>query len=114
MLYSLCSEILRLVCPSLARKARVSKILEGLFSLTQPGECAAAGGMELLIEDAPEGEEAGELVFDAPGLSAIRTARGYRLRSGTSFLTLDLRAGRAQGWLSDALIDSPPENQRGL
>ena len=114
MVYSLCSEVLRLRWPSPSRAARVSRILEGLFSLTPIGVCAPDGGMELVIDDAPEGEVSGELVFDAPGLSAIRTKRGYHLRSGASFPALDLRVGRAQGSLSAAFIESAPEDQRGL
>ena len=113
MEYSLCAEALRLVCPSPSRKARVTSILEGLFSLT-PLSRRDPGGMELLIHDLPEREVSGELVFDAPGLTAIRTARGYHLRSAGSFLALDLRVGKAAGSLSDAFLASPPEDQRGL
>ena len=76
MVYSLCAEILRLGCPSPSRKARVSGILESLFSLIPLSECGAACGLELLIDDSPEGEVCGTLVFEAPGLSAIRTERG--------------------------------------
>lgn len=114
MVYSLCAQALRLICPSPSRAARVSRILEGLFSLTPLTGCGPVGGMELLIDDAPEGEVSGELVFDAPGLSAIRTEQGYRLRSGASFLVLDLRSGRAHGSLSATFIEAPPEDQRGL
>jgi len=113
MEFSLCAEALRLVCSPPSRKARVASILEALFSLT-PLDRLDPGGMELLIHDVPEGEVSGDLVFDAPGLSAIRTERGYHLRSGQSFLALDLRSGNAAGWLSDAFLTAPREDQRGL
>src|ERR1700722_8919027 len=113
MEYSLCTEALRVVCPSPSRKARVIGVLENLFSLT-PLHRRDPGGMELLIHDVPAGEVCGELVFDAPGLSAIRTDRGYHLQSGGSFLALDLRSGKAAGSLSEAFLKAPPEDQRGL
>src|ERR1700733_10230646 len=113
MQYSLCAEALRIVCPSRSRKARVIGILETLFSLT-PVNGRDPGGMELLVCDRPAGEVCGELVFDAPGLSAIRTERGYHLRSGGSFLALDPRSGKAAGSLSEAFLEAPLEDQRGL
>ncbi len=62
----------------------------------------------------PADEVSGELVFDAPGLSAIRTKDGYCLQSRGSFLTLDLRFGSAGGSLTCAFMQAPPEDQRGL
>jgi hypothetical protein len=113
MQYSLCAEALRIVCPSRSRKARVTGILEALFSLT-PRIGRNPGGMEFLLRDLPAGEVCGELVYDAPGLSAIRTDRGYHLRSGGSFLAVDPRSGKAAGSLSEAFLAAPLEDQRGL
>jgi hypothetical protein len=112
MEYSLCGVALRLVCvPS--RRAGVSRLLENLFSL-QSRPPGLDKGIEISIHESPEGEVSGEVVFDAPGLSAIRTAHGYHLRSFASFLSLDLNTGRAAGSLSTGFMDSPAEQQRGL
>ena len=113
MEFSLCDEPLRILCSSASRKARVAGILETLFSLT-PVNRRDPGGMDLVIHEAPPSEVSGEVVFDAPGLSVIRTASGYRLRSAGSFLDLDLSSGKAAGSLSEAFLAAPPENQRGL
>jgi len=56
----------------------------------------------------------GDVVYNVPGLSAIKTPRGYHLRADSSFLSIDLSAGRAVGSLSGAFIDAPLEEQRGL
>ena len=116
---SLFAGAVRLECASRVRKARVTRILETLFcraplNLCVSDLCVSDRGMELLIHDLPEGDVCGDPVFDAPLLSAIRTRRGYHLRSGGSFLSLDLHVGTASGFLSDAFLDLPPEDQRGL
>lgn len=122
MEYSLCGTALRLVCAPLSRNACVAGILESLFSLLPAGKPHPDRGIELLIHESPEdnlsleaaGKVAGEVVFDAPGLSAIRTAHGYHLRSRGSFLAVDLRSGQAAGSLSDSFMEAAPEDQRGL
>jgi hypothetical protein len=114
MAYLLCGVALDLVCVSPVRKPIVARILESLFSLTPLNRFRPDRGIELLIHDSPEGNVSGDVVFNAPGLCAIKTANGYHLRSGGSFLALDLRSGRAAGSLSAAFMDSPPEDRRGL
>ncbi len=59
-------------------------------------------------------EVSADLVFDSPGLSAIKTESGYHLQSRGSSLTLDLRRGDAVGSLTSAFIEGPLEDQRGL
>ena len=103
-----------LVCVSPSRQAAVARMLERLFSLTPLSQPRPDRGIEIVIHDSPEDLVSGEVVFDAPGLCAIRTVHGYHLRSGASFLALDLRSGRAAGSLSGAFMDLPLEEQRGL
>ena len=82
-------------------------------------EPAAADSIEISIRivpsaEPPPNEASGELVFESPGLSAIRTESGYCLTSRGSSLTLDLRFGTAEGSLTCAFMQAPPEDQRGL
>ena len=105
---------LSLVCANPVPKAGVVRILERLFSVTPLSQPFANRGIEMVIHDSPEEKVSGEVVFDAPGLSAIKTAQGYHLRSGGSYLALDLPLGRAAGSLSRAFTDLPLEDQRGL
>jgi hypothetical protein len=110
--YSLCDVTFRLVCAPASRMPGVARILESLFVLTGPHHTAHR--IDLIVNDAPETEVSGEVVFDAPGLTAIKTPRGYHLRADASFLAIDLPAGRAVGSLSDSFMYTPLEEQRGL
>jgi hypothetical protein len=123
MKYSLCPKrtkgrsdhvTLRLVCVPASREADVARVLETLFSLVLVSQGELGHGIEIAIADSPEPDVTGERVFEAPGLSVIRTARGYHLRSRGSFLALDLQCGKATGSLSPAFMNAPLEDQRGL
>jgi hypothetical protein len=114
MHYSLCDLPFRVVCLPASREAAVARILENLFSPTRVRRPDSCPGIEIVIDGSTEPPVSGELVFDAPGLSAIRTKRGYYLRSRESFLAIDPCAGRAEGSLSDDFLISPLEEQRGL
>jgi hypothetical protein len=123
MEYSLGAVPLRLTCVTPVGNAGVPGVLASLFSLApvsfSPFPPDPERGIQIVVHasedgESPEREVSGEVVFDAPGLSAIRTANGYHLRSHGSFLALDLRAGRAAGSLSAAFMNSPLEDQRGL
>jgi len=110
--YSLCDVALRFVGVPAWREPVVARIIESLFMLT--GSRRADRRIDLIVNDSPETEVSGEAVFDAPDLTAIKTPRGYHLRSGASFLAIDLSADRAVGSLSDSFLHSPLEEQRGL
>ena len=124
MEYSLCGVAFRLVCVPPSDAVGVARILESLFSLIPLSQPDPDRIIEIFIHilregilregDAPEEKVSGDVVFDAPGLSAIRTKCGYHLRSRGSFLSLDLRSGRAAGSLSGAFMDSSREDQRGI
>jgi hypothetical protein len=123
MNYSLCGVPIHLACGPSSGTAGVARILERLFSLVplhHPVPCDSIGISIVIVSSEKPKEERvpGELVFNAPGLSAIRTVHGYHLQSGGSSLTLSLTQdslpGRAAGRLSDAFLQAPPEEQRGL
>lgn len=112
--YSLCGLPLRLECCATSVERRVMRVLHSLFSLAPFDPSVSGPGIEIRIGDAAEGSISGEVVFDAPELCSIRTERGYHLRSYESFLSLDLNQGVAVGTLSDAFLNAPLEEQRGL
>lgn len=112
MEYSLCNVNFRLVCLPASREAAVAHILESLFMLAGPRH--AAHRIELIVDNSPETQVFGDVVYGTPGLTAIKTPRGYHLRAGDSFLVIDLAAGRAVGSLSDSFMHAPLEEQRGL
>lgn len=117
MIYSLCGVRFRLVCTPLSETAELQRILELLFTLVPREGRAEADDIEISVRTAPSvNPDAvhGDLVFEAPGFSAIRTEYGYHLQSRGSFLTLDLRLGRAVGLLTHAFLQATPEDQRGL
>ena len=110
--YSLCDVALSLVCAPASREPGIARILESLFMLN--GSDHPAHRIELIVNDQPETEVSGDVVFETPGLSAIKTRRGYHLRAGDSFLAVDLSVGSALGSLSDSFMHSSLEEQRGL
>jgi hypothetical protein len=110
--YSLCGVALRLVCVPASREPCIARVLESLFTLV--GQHQWVPRIDLIISDLPATQVVGEVVFDAPGLTAIKTSRGYHLRAADSFLAIDLSAGRAVGSLSDSFMHSSLEEQRGL
>jgi len=114
MKYSLCGVILRVFSIPASRAACVTRTLESLFSLMPSSGPGSEFRVEIFLRDLPEEEVSGEVVFDAPGLRALRTEQGYHLQSGGSYLGLDMRSGLAAGWLSEAFLNSPLEDQRGL
>lgn len=110
--YSLCDISFRLTCLPASREQAVARILESLFRMDAPRP--SAHGIELRFSDSPEPAVSGETVIEFPGFSAIRTDRGYHLRSRGAYLTVDLAAGRATGALSLSFISTPIEEQRGF
>jgi hypothetical protein len=112
--YALCGIPIRLDCSTICAKRQLAHILQTLFSVSPGSFSTSSRGIELRISNATEEPVTGEVVFHAPDLSALRTARGYHLRTPDSFLSLDLMDGRAEGSLSDAFLESPLEKQRGL
>jgi hypothetical protein len=119
MSYSLCGVRFHLVCTPPSETAGLQRILERLFSLVPSEGQARADSIEISVRTAPRANPPadpviGELVFEAPGFSAIRTEHGYHLQSRGSSLTLDLRLGRAVGLLTYAFMQATPEDQRGL
>jgi len=119
MSYSICGVRFRLVCTTSSETAKLRRILEYLFTLVPREGRAEADDIEISVRTAPSANPpadavSGELVFEAPGFSAIRTEHGYHLQSRGSSLTLDLRVGRAVGWLTSAFMQAEPEDQRGL
>jgi hypothetical protein len=119
MNYSFCGVPLRLMCIHSAETSGLARLLERLFSLVPLAQPAADDTMAISIRTAPSTEPpvhdvSGALVFNAPGLSAIKTESGYHLQSRGSSLTLDLRRGDAVGSLTSAFIEGPLEDQRGL
>jgi hypothetical protein len=119
MSYSLCGVRFHLVCTPPSETAGLQRILERLFSLVPREGLAGADNIEISVRtvssaNPPADPVNGELVFEAPGFSAIRTEHGYHLQSRGSSLTLDLRLGRAVGLLTYAFMQATPEDQRGL
>jgi hypothetical protein len=119
MNFFLCGVALRFVCIHPSETGRLTRLLERLFSLVPLDQPAAADTIEISIRTAPSAEQpahevSGELVFEAPGLSAIGTEGGYHLQSRGSSLTLDLRFGSAMRSLRCAFLQAPPEDRRGL
>jgi hypothetical protein len=119
MSYSLCGVGFHLVCTPPSETAGLQRILKRLFSLVPNDGRAPADSIEISIRTASPANRtpdlvSGELVFEAAGLSAIRTEHGYHLQSYGSSLTLDLRSGRAAGLLTCAFMEARPEDQRGL
>ncbi len=118
MNYSLCGVAFRLVCEPEADE--LIHALQRLFPLVRLRGPASGGGIEIFLRNMPPSGESrreavsGELVFEAPGLSAIRTEHGYHLRSQGSFLNLDLGSCKAEGSLSCSFLNAPPSDQRGL
>jgi hypothetical protein len=100
------------VCIHPAETGSLTRVLERLFSLVPVDQPAAADIIGISISTAPSAESpahevSGELVFKAPGLSAIKTERGYHLQSRGSSLTVDLRFGTAVGSLTCAFMQAP-------
>jgi hypothetical protein len=83
------------MCVAPAGHVGVPEILVSLFSLTP-----------LSFSPIPLDPERGIQIF----IHAIRTANGYHLRSRGSLLTLDLRAGRAEGSSHPVAIAGPDRN----
>jgi hypothetical protein len=117
MQVTLCGAPIRLVCGTAYIESRVVGVFRKLFALSPASVKADSGadsGIEFRICDITEEPVTGEVVYDVPEICVIRTARGYYLRAGESFLSLDLDSGRADGSLSPEFLDAPLEQQRGL
>jgi hypothetical protein len=76
--YSLCGVPLRVVCIPPSETGSLTRILERLFSLLPLYQPPAADTMGISIRVVPSPEPpaddvSGELVFESPGLSAMRT-----------------------------------------
>lgn len=114
MNYALCGIPLRLDCRTASAGRSLGRALQALFPLIPRASTPSDCGLEVRIGYPADEPVLGEIVYRAPEICVLRTARGYHLRTRTAFLSLDLKAGRAAGALSDAFLTAPLEVQRSL
>lgn len=114
MEYALCGIPISLDCHTASVERSLSRVFKTLFSLSPRCSPAYVQGIEIQIGNSAPKSVSGEIVYQAPGLCAIKTAYGYHLRARGSFLSLDLKEGRGEGSLSPAFLAAPLEEQRGL
>lgn len=94
-----------------------ARILHSHFVLADaaPARAVRSGRrLELTLGISAQPGPRGEVVFQASDFAVYRSGNCYHLRSGDSWLVLDVAAGRAEGSLSEAFFASPAEVQRGL
>jgi hypothetical protein len=111
--YVLCGAGIRLIGDASDPLAAAAWTIEALFPV-RFAHVLPLPTFQIGIHSQPEPDVDGETVMAVPGFLAVRTGTGYHLRSGTSWLAVNIREGFASGSLSSCFLTAPLEDRRGL